>query len=54
MSITPQWLVERLERSAAEAAAGQSVLLEPVLDELRPSIARMKVKRKPAPEGDSL
>ena len=38
----PSWLVESLERSEAEIAAGQTVPLGPVLDQLRASIARMK------------
>jgi hypothetical protein len=38
----PDWLVASLERSEAQIAAGQTVPLEPVLDRLRESIARMK------------
>ncbi len=38
----PRWLVEVLERSEAQIAAGQTVPMEPVLDRLRASIARMK------------
>ncbi len=38
----PDWMVESLERSEAQIAAGQAVPLEPVLDRLRASIARMK------------
>jgi hypothetical protein len=38
----PGWLVESLERSEAQIAAGQIVPLEPVLDRLRASIARMR------------
>jgi hypothetical protein len=41
----PGWLVESLERSEAQIAAGQTVPLEPVLDRLRASIARMRDKR---------
>jgi hypothetical protein len=36
--------VESLERSEAQVATGQTVPLEPVLDRLRASIARMKAK----------
>jgi hypothetical protein len=36
------WLVESLDRSEAQIAAGQTVPLEPVLDRLRASIARIK------------
>ena len=36
---------EALDRSQAQAEAGQTVPLEPVLDRLRASIARMKAKR---------
>jgi hypothetical protein len=39
-------LLESLERSKAQAEAGLSVPLEPVLDELRASIARMEAKRE--------
>jgi hypothetical protein len=38
------WL-EALDRSQAQAEAGETVPLEPVLDRLRASIARMKAKR---------
>jgi hypothetical protein len=38
----PGWLAESLERSEAQIAAGQTVPIEPVLDRLRASIARMK------------
>ncbi len=41
----PDWLVDSLERSEAQIAAGQTVALEPVLDRLRASIARMRAKR---------
>jgi hypothetical protein len=44
----PGWLVESLERSEAQIAAGQTVPLEPVLDRLRASIARMKAKQPQA------
>jgi hypothetical protein len=42
----PAWLAESLERSEAQIAAGQTVPLEPVLDRLRTSIARMKGKQQ--------
>lgn len=35
----PGWMVESLERSEAQIAAGLTVPLEPVLDRLRASIA---------------
>jgi hypothetical protein len=38
----PGWMLESLERSEAQIAAGQVVPLEPVLDRLRASIARMQ------------
>jgi hypothetical protein len=38
----PDWLLGSLERSEAQIAAGRIVPLEPVLDRLRASIARMK------------
>ncbi len=38
------WL-EALERGEAEIEAGQIVPLEPILDELRASIARMAAKQ---------
>jgi hypothetical protein len=38
----PSWLIDSLERSEAQIVAGQTVPLEPVLDRLRASIARMK------------
>jgi len=41
------WL-ETLERSEAQIAAGQTVPLEPVLDIMRASIARMEAKRAKA------
>ncbi len=39
---SPGWIAESLERSEAQIAAGQTVPLEPVLDRLRASIARMR------------
>jgi hypothetical protein len=46
--IPPGWLIESLERSEAQIAAGHTVPLEPVLDRLRASIARMKGKQPKA------
>jgi hypothetical protein len=47
--ITPRGrIVESLERSEAQIAAGQIVPLDPVLDRLRASIARMKTKQSQA------
>jgi hypothetical protein len=40
----PAELMEALERSKAQAEAGQRVPLEPALNRLRSSIARMKAK----------
>jgi hypothetical protein len=40
----PAALLESLERSKAQAEAGLSVPLEPALDRLRASIARMQAK----------
>jgi hypothetical protein len=48
----PDWLVKSLERSEAQIAAGQVVPLDPVLDRLRASIARMKAAQIP-PEAKS-
>lgn len=42
----PGWVTEALKRSEAEIEAGQAVPLEPVLDRLRASIARMKSGQK--------
>ena len=51
----PESIAASLARSEAQIAAGQTVLLEPVLDRLRASIARMQAveeKRKtPTPKG---
>ena len=41
----PAWITESLERSEAQIEAGQTVALEPVLDRLRASIARMRTGR---------
>jgi hypothetical protein len=38
----PNWMLESLECSEAQIAAGQTVPLEPVLDRLRSCIARMR------------
>ena len=46
----PEWLVESLERSEAQIAAGQTVPLEPVLDRLRASIARMTARQQAEPK----
>jgi len=43
----PDWMVEALERSEAQIAAGQTVPLEPVLERLRASIARMSAAQAP-------
>jgi hypothetical protein len=44
----PGW-IDSLERSKAEIEAGKTVPLEPFLDELRDSIARMKKRREEKP-----
>jgi hypothetical protein len=41
----PAGWAESLARSEAQIAAGETMPLEPVLDELRASIARMEAKR---------
>lgn len=43
----PAWMIASLERSEAQIAAGQTVPLEPVLDRLRASIARMQTRQRP-------
>jgi len=45
LGAVPPALIESLERSKAQAEAGLSVPLEPALDRLRASIARMKTKQ---------
>ena len=45
----PEAIVASLARSEAQIAAGQIVPLEPVLDRLRASIARMQAQETPAP-----
>jgi hypothetical protein len=45
----PDWLLDSLARSDAQIAAGETVPLEPVLDRLRASIARMRAKPAPKP-----
>jgi hypothetical protein len=42
---TPGGWLESLERSEAQLARGDTVPLEPVLDLMRASIARMEAKR---------
>ncbi len=44
----PGWLTDSLERSEAQIEAGHTVALEPVIERLRASIARMKAGRKRA------
>jgi hypothetical protein len=41
----PAGWIDSLERSKAQIEAGETVPLEPFLDELRDSIARMKKRR---------
>lgn len=43
----PETITASLERSEAQIAAGETVPLEPVLDRLRASIARMESDEKP-------
>ncbi len=43
----PESIVASLARSEAQIAVGQTVPLEPVLDRLRASIARMQADEKP-------
>jgi hypothetical protein len=45
----PDWLLDSLARSEAQIAAGETVPLEPVLDRLRASIARLKANAAPKP-----
>ncbi|MSP02937.1 MAG: hypothetical protein EXR07_18120 [Acetobacteraceae bacterium] len=40
--VPPGWVTDLLERSEAQIKSGQIVAIEPVLDRLRASIARMK------------
>ena len=48
------WLREALERSEAQIAAGHAVPLEPVLERLRASIARMRAgQTMPGPDDSS-
>jgi hypothetical protein len=49
----PESIVASLARSEAQIAAGQTVPLEPVLDRLRSSIARMQAddEKTPTPKG---
>jgi hypothetical protein len=41
----PRWMVESLERSEAQADAGDTVPIEPVLDRLRVRISQMQSGR---------
>ena len=41
----PAWIADSLQRSEAQIEAGQTVPLEPILDRLRGSIARMQAGR---------
>jgi hypothetical protein len=41
----PRGWLESLERSEAQIAAGQTVPLEPVLDRLKATLARMEAKQ---------
>ncbi|MBI1208029.1 MAG: hypothetical protein GC191_12170 [Azospirillum sp.] len=43
----PESIAASLARSEAQVAAGQIVPIEPVLDRLRASIARMQADEKP-------
>lgn len=43
----PSWMLESLDRSEAQIAAGRTKPLEPVLDRLRASIARMNAGQGP-------
>jgi len=45
----PEVIIASLARSEAQIAAGQTVPLDPVLDRLRASIARMQSNETPAP-----
>jgi hypothetical protein len=44
----PESIAASLVRSEAQIAAGQTVPLQPVIDRLRSSIARMRRDEKPA------
>jgi len=46
---TPLCWIEALDRSAAEVAAGQTVPIEPVLDELRASAERLEARLAATP-----
>jgi len=43
----PGWVTESLERSEARIESGQTVPIDPLLNRLRTSIARMKAARPP-------
>jgi hypothetical protein len=47
-ALVPAGWVESLERSKAQIEAGQTLPIEPALDRLRASIARMEAKRAEA------
>ncbi len=44
----PAWLVDKLELSKAQIASGETVPIEPAVELLRASIARMEAKRAAA------
>jgi len=46
----PESMSASLARSEAQIAAGQTVPMEPVLDRLRASIARMQTEKQPKPD----
>jgi hypothetical protein len=50
--MAPDWLIKQLEESEAEIAAGHAVPLEPFLERLRDSIARMEAGEGAATEMD--
>jgi len=50
--LLPDWLVKSLERSQAQITAGECVPLEPFLDELSASLAKIKAKRAVKGAGD--
>lgn len=49
----PAGWIASLVQSRAEVEAGQVEPLEPILDELRASIARMQARRQEAPADDT-
>jgi hypothetical protein len=50
----PDWLVKSLAESEAQIEAGMRVPLEPFLDRLRASIARMESRQRRKPAKPSL